>query len=68
MDVVIQARHLKGSAAICEAFSVSHDTLVAWVKKGAPVAIVGRKYQADYHVLLAWLVKHSGGEFVEEKG
>ena len=56
--------HLKGGNVIGKVFGVSRKTLVGWARAGAPLAVVGKKYQANYYVLLQWLI--SRGESTEE--
>lgn len=47
--------HLRGAEEIGGTFGVSRATVVKWVREGAPISYVGRKYQADYTSLSAWL-------------
>ena len=47
--------HMKGADEIALVFGVSRETVVEWVKKGAPIALVGKKYQANYGELWAWM-------------
>ncbi len=49
--------HIRGGDVISRIFGVSRRTLVAWAREGAPVAIVGKKYQANYRMLLQWLLE-----------
>lgn len=46
--------HLCGQDAIARTFGVSRNTVAIWKSMGAPIAIVGRKYQAMY-LELGWL-------------
>lgn len=48
--------HLRSAEAISGTFGVSRATVKKWVREGAPISFVGRKYQADYTSLCAWLV------------
>lgn len=50
--------HLKGIQAIGELFGVSRRTVRDWTRRGAPIRLVGRKYQASYHDLWAWVFEH----------
>lgn len=47
--------HLKGALAIARCFGVSRRTVVQWTLEGAPISMVGRKYQASYERLSRWL-------------
>lgn len=49
--------HLKGKNSIATRFGVSSRTVLLWIKDGAPIAFVGKKYQANYEVLMDWLVR-----------
>ena len=51
--------HLRGMEAIGETFGVSRRTVREWAANGAPIRLVGRKYQASYPELWRW---------VEERG
>jgi len=55
----VQPVHLKGARGIGEAFGVKRDTVAEWARLGAPVIIIGGRYQADYHSLWDWLIKNS---------
>ena len=52
--------HLMGARAIAEKFRVHENTVKLWKKEGAPIAFVGRMYQAEYSALQAWLISWSG--------
>jgi len=49
--------HLKTADEIATVFGVSRKTVIKWVKKGAPICIIGRKYQARYEDLWHWLLE-----------
>lgn len=49
--------HMKGADEIAQVFGVSRDTVVQWVKDGAPIPLVGKKYQANYAELWDWIKK-----------
>ena len=59
-SVSIQPIHLKGAESIGKAFGVKRESVAQWAKNGAPIVIVGGKYQTDYHCLWAWLIRHAG--------
>jgi len=48
-------QHIKGADEIAKVFGVSRATVIKWVKKGAPIRIIGKKYQANYGELWEWL-------------
>ncbi len=48
-------RHMRGKTAIMECFGVSSRTVSQWIGEGAPIYFQGRKYQANYERLSAWL-------------
>jgi hypothetical protein len=50
--------HLKRKAGIADRFGVCAETVTQWAKEGAPIFLVGNKYQADYHSLVAWLSRN----------
>lgn len=47
--------HLKGADKIAKIFGVSRVTVVKWYKCGAPILIVGKKYQTNYYDLWNWI-------------
>lgn len=49
--------HLRGIEEIANIFGVSRATVRLWHKKGAPVLIVGKKYQTNYNDLWTWIKK-----------
>lgn len=54
--------HLKGAAQIAGVFGVSRRTVLAWHLKGAPIALIGKKYQTNYSELWSWLKHKDKGE------
>jgi transposase len=52
---MLPAQHLKGARNIAACFGVGRNTVSAWIKAGAPIFLVGRKHQANYVRLAAWL-------------
>ena len=60
--VAVVAEHLAGARAIAEKFKVHENTVKLWKKAGAPIAFVGRMYQAEYSALQAWLAGWRRGE------
>ena len=51
--------HIKGADKIAEVFGVSRGTVVRWVRDGAPIRLIGKKYQASYNRLWEWLLESS---------
>lgn len=47
--------HIKGADNIATIFGVSRATVVKWHKYGAPILIVGKKYQTNYYELWNWI-------------
>lgn len=47
--------HLLGADNIAKIFGVSRVTVVKWYKCGAPILILGKKYQTNYHDLWNWI-------------
>ena len=69
--VVVTPLHLKGLKAIQKQFGVGRETVLRWVKAGAPIAVEEtagkneerRSYSAEYNALQEWrVVQRSGGE------
>lgn len=52
--------HLRGADRIAKTFGVTRTTVIAWQRRGGPVARVGRVYMAEYNALMAWLVAGDG--------
>ena len=51
-------QHIKGADEIAKLFGVSRGTVIKWVKNGAPIRIIGKKYQANYGELWQWLKRN----------
>lgn len=49
--------HMKGADEITQVFGVSRETVVQWAREGAPIHLVGKKYQASYAELWDWIKK-----------
>ena len=49
------AAHLRGTESIAATFGVGRATVRRWAREGAPISLVGRRYQASYAMLAAWL-------------
>jgi len=47
--------HLKGADEIAGTFGVSRGTVIGWVKEGAPIYLIGKRYQANYNELWEWI-------------
>jgi excisionase family DNA binding protein len=52
--------HMRGAEEIAEVFGVKRDTVVEWYRNGAPIHMIGKKYQANYAELWDWLKKNAG--------
>lgn len=50
--------HMKGAAEIASVFGVARETVVQWAKDGAPIRIIGKKYQARYDQLWDWILNN----------
>ncbi|MDR2056585.1 MAG: hypothetical protein LBQ10_12080 [Desulfovibrio sp.] len=50
--------HIKRKEDIADIFGVKPDTVTEWAKAGAPIFLVGNRYQTDYHALVEWLSKN----------
>ena len=61
-SVNIQPVHLKTAETISKAFGVKREVVAEWARNGAPIALIGGKYQADYHCLWARLIRHVGAD------
>ena len=53
--------HLRTKSAIAKKFGVRRETVATWLERGAPIAMVGKTYMAEYNVLMAWLVNERKG-------
>lgn len=51
--------HLRGADRIAQHFGVKRQTVIQWAHNGAPLALVGKTYMAEYSTLMAWLVARS---------
>ena len=49
--------HMTGANEIADVFQVSRRAVVRWAREGAPIYLVGKKYQANYNELWEWLKK-----------
>ena len=47
--------HLCGKKIIARTFGVSRSTIAKWRKLGAPIFVVGKKFQANYSNLWSWI-------------
>lgn len=56
--IFVAPLHLQRREEIAGTFFVSPETVTEWAKDGAPIFVVGNKYQADYHALTNWLIKN----------
>jgi predicted site-specific integrase-resolvase len=45
----------QGAQAIARAIGVSRMTILRWKRAGAPIYLVGRKYQCRYDDLWQWI-------------
>lgn len=49
--------HMAGANEIADVFHVSRRAVARWIRAGAPIFLVGKKYQANYGELWEWLKK-----------
>lgn len=47
--------HLRGAEEIAQVFGVHIRTVREWKDAGAPIIVLGKKYQANYFDLWEWL-------------
>lgn len=59
LSVVLSPKPLNSMAEICEAFGRGRKKIKAWCAQGAPIAVEGDRYSAEYNTLHAWLVWHT---------
>jgi transposase len=57
----------QGAEAIAKAFGVSRRTIMRWKKAGAPIYLIGRKYQGRYDKIMAWIEKNEKGLYGKPK-
>ncbi|MDR1947604.1 MAG: helix-turn-helix domain-containing protein [Desulfovibrio sp.] len=50
-----------GAEAIAAAFGVSRRMVYAWVRAGAPIVRIGKRYQCSYSELWKWLQNRNAG-------
>ncbi len=59
----------QGAEAIAKTFGVHRVTVMRWKKAGAPIVLVGRKYQCRYDELWTWIGRNEKRLYREtEKG
>lgn len=51
----ITPMHLRGAEEIARIFGVKPTTVRHWREMGAPIVLLGKKYQANYQDLWQWL-------------
>lgn len=51
--------HMRGAEEIANVFRVKVDTVRKWKTDGAPIAIIGKCYQASYYDLWEWLKRRA---------
>ena len=51
----------QGAEAIAGQFGVSRKTVMAWRRAGAPIYLIGRKYQCRGEELWGWLAANTPG-------
>lgn len=51
--------HMAGAEEIAGVFGVKVDTVRGWRGAGAPIYLVGKKFQANYYDLWQWLKGYS---------
>lgn len=60
----------QGAEAIARAIGVSRRTIMRWKRAGAPICLVGGKYQCRYDELWEWIAAHEQRLYpqMEQKG
>ena len=51
--------HMRGAEEIASVFRVNADTVREWKAAGAPIVLIGRRYQASYYDLWEWLKRRA---------
>jgi hypothetical protein len=51
--------HLSGCQNIADCFLVNRETVRAWKRAGAPIALIGGRLTAEYNMLMHWHVRQS---------
>ena len=59
LGVPSEGDYCAGAEAIARIFGVDRKTVLGWKKSGAPIFLVGNKYQANYRELWDW-IKQNG--------
>jgi hypothetical protein len=57
----------QGAQAIARAVGVSRRTILRWKNAGAPIYLVGRKYQCRYDDLWNWIAANEKILYVKER-
>ena len=51
--------HMRGAEEIASVFGVKIKTVREWKSDGAPIALIGKRYQASYYDLWEWLKRRA---------
>ena len=51
--------HMRGKEEIASVFGVHVKTVREWKDAGAPIALIGKRYQASYYDLWEWLKRRA---------
>jgi hypothetical protein len=57
----------QGAEAIARTLGVHRQTILRWKRKGAPIFLVGRKYQCRYDDLWEWVKGHEDDLYESEE-
>ena len=60
MSEVRATRILRTIDEIAQEMRVGRRTVKRWKKKGAPIYVVERKYQAEHYELWQWVAQNTG--------
>ena len=56
---VLAPVHLAGCQHIADIFMVNRNTVRQWKQAGAPIAVIGGRFTAEYNMLMHWHVRQS---------
>ena len=57
LGVARKEGELTGAEAIASVFGVNRKTVIRWHRMGAPIKVLGNKYQSEYYMLWAWILE-----------
>ena len=55
----------QGAEAIARAIGVHRNTILRWKRAGAPIVLIGKKYQCRYDELWEWIRKNEKNLYSE---